>query len=85
MAPNNKLEKATYLAKGKIVGPETIEINKDGLIYTGLANGEVVSVDLAGNVKKIAIIGNLKDESICSKLTIMCYCLFINCSHFSCV
>lgn len=43
-----------------------MEITKDGLIYTGLATGEVVSVDMAGNVKRIALIGNVTDESICS-------------------
>lgn len=65
LAPNQKLAKAVYLAKGKVSGPETLEVSKDGLIYTGLSNGEVVSVDLEGNVKKIALIGDLKDESIC--------------------
>lgn len=43
-----------------------MEITKDGLIYTGLATGEVVTVDMAGNVKRIALIGNVTDESICS-------------------
>ena len=64
LAPNTKLEKATYLAKGKIRGPETVEVAPNGLIYTGLANGEVVSVDQSGSVRKIAIIGNVKDECI---------------------
>lgn len=71
LEPNGKLEKAIYLAKGKIRAPETVEVGPDGLIYTGLANGEVVSVDQSGNVRKIALIGNLKDESLCGRMIIL--------------
>lgn len=66
LAPNKKLENAVYLAKDRVKGPETLEISSDGLIYTGLFNGRVVSVDLDGNVKRIAVIG--KDDSLCSNL-----------------
>lgn len=42
------------------------EFSKDGLLYTGLATGEVVSVALDGSVRRIALIGNVTNESVCS-------------------
>ena len=54
------------MAKGKVIGPETLVITNDGLIYTGLANGQIVSVDMNGNVNEIALIGNVSNEMACS-------------------
>jgi hypothetical protein len=48
-------------------GPETLEITSDGTIYTGLANGQVVKIGLDGTVTKIAYIGNVDNETICSE------------------
>jgi hypothetical protein len=67
LAPNNRLQKATYLAENQIRGPETLQITSDGTIYTGLANGEVVSISLDGKITKIAFIGDVTNETICSK------------------
>jgi sugar lactone lactonase YvrE len=41
-APNHQLEKATLLAKGQLIGPETVDEDKNGFVYGGLADGRIV-------------------------------------------
>lgn len=65
---NYGLQDATYLAHKMIRGPETLEMTQDGIIYTGLANGQIVSIDTKNaNVKKIAQIGPETRPEICSR------------------
>jgi len=49
-----------------VTGPETIVFAPDGTMYTGLMNGQIVKVDVAGDVHKIAQIGEKMDSAICS-------------------
>ena len=67
LKPNNLLEKAKYIAHKKVTGPETIVFSNDGSMYTGLMNGQIVKVDVAGDIHKIVQMGEQNDENICSK------------------
>lgn len=44
LSPNTRLRSAQQLLKSRIVGPESIAVGADGVFYTGLANGKVISV-----------------------------------------
>ena len=67
LEPNNKLSLATYVAKGLIVGPETLAISEQGVIYTGLMNGDIISISPTGNIQKIVRLGDEISDEICSK------------------
>jgi sugar lactone lactonase YvrE len=41
LAPNDRLTRVTYIAKGKIDAPESITIAKDGTIYASAADGYI--------------------------------------------
>lgn len=58
---NEKLKKAKRIQQGVLVGPETIEFDKQGFFYTGLLNGQVVKVDSknTSNIELIAQMGTL--------------------------
>ena len=49
LKPNNLLSKTQYFAQKKIAGPESIAFDNNGLIYTGLANGQIVQIDKNGS------------------------------------
>ena len=58
------MQKANYLAKGKIRGPETILIIND-TIYTGLLNGQIVRINKDDSVQKVVQVGQ-QNKDICS-------------------
>src|SRR5271167_4606272 len=45
LAPNRLLESAELLAVGQVAGPEDLEIDRGGHIYTGTLDGRIVRVD----------------------------------------
>jgi sugar lactone lactonase YvrE len=45
LAPNAKLERARPLARGKIVGPESVTRGPDGKVYSGLLDGSIARID----------------------------------------
>jgi sugar lactone lactonase YvrE len=45
LAPNNLLESAELLALGQVAGPEDLEVDRSGNIYTGTLDGRIVRVD----------------------------------------
>jgi sugar lactone lactonase YvrE len=57
LAPNTKLREAEPLAVGKIVGPEDIETDAQGRIYTGLADGRIVRVTPEGQIEEFVSTG----------------------------
>ena len=66
LKPNEFLKNPEKLLEGKLHGPEHL-LNRDGAIFTGLENGDVVKI--VG--EKITVLGKfgklcceLKDESI---------------------
>jgi hypothetical protein len=61
---NNLLQRAEYLAKGKLIGPEDVLFH-NGTLYTGLANGQIVRVDKNGLVEKVLLTGDETKESFC--------------------
>jgi hypothetical protein len=66
LTQNFKLQNAVYFAKGKIKGPETILFINDTL-YTGLANGQLVTLDKDGNIDEIIIqSGSQTIEACCN-------------------
>lgn len=56
-APNDKLTRAELLATGKITGPEDVEIDSQGRVYGGLADGRIVRVLPDGTVEDFANTG----------------------------
>lgn len=46
LAPNTRLQRARLIARGKLVGPESIAIGKDGRLYTGTHDGRVLKIDV---------------------------------------
>jgi sugar lactone lactonase YvrE len=66
LAPNTLLASAKHLAYKNLQGPETIVFAQDGTLYTGLMNGQIVKVDLAGGVHKIVQIGQETNETLCN-------------------
>ncbi len=55
--PNDRLASAELIAAGKVDGPEDIEVDAEGRIFTGLADGRVVRIDTDGTVASLANTG----------------------------
>jgi hypothetical protein len=64
---NELLAKADYLAHNKIKGPETIVFDRNGSLYSGLSNGQIVRIDKNGQIEKIIQVGEEMDERVCGK------------------
>lgn len=45
MEPNDRLRDADRIAEGDVVGPEDVEVDDEGYIYAGTADGRVVRID----------------------------------------
>jgi len=58
LAPNTKLQEAAKLLEGKIAGPESITADRNGNIYTGLADGRIVKITKSGHLREIARTGH---------------------------
>lgn len=64
---NGLLINAKYIAHHKLHGPETIEFSKNGTMYTGLMNGQIVRIDLNDeSIHRVAQFGSQTNETICS-------------------
>jgi hypothetical protein len=80
---NNLLEKAEYLAKGKVFGPEDVLFH-NGALYTGLTNGQIVRVDKKGHVERVLMTGDETKESFCGKnfsvdlIYLIWFCIFVS-------
>lgn len=46
LEPNNLLSNAKWIAHKKVIGPECVAFGKDGLMYTGIKNGQIVRINL---------------------------------------
>ena len=66
LSVNTRLLNSVYIAENKLVGPETLAISKDGDIFTGLMNGDIVRIDKYGNINRITKIGQTTNDSFCS-------------------
>lgn len=72
LKPNNLLTQAQYIGKGKLQGPETIVFSRNGSMYTGLLNGQIVRIEHKDNeVHRVTQIGAQTIEKICSNLQII--------------
>jgi sugar lactone lactonase YvrE len=69
LAPNNLLESAELLALGHVAGPEDLDVDRSGNIYTGTLDGRIVRVESraqgdhvvpGGSVQHDAGAGNVK-------------------------
>ena len=56
-APNTILRNAEIIARGRLEGPEDVDVAADGSIVAGLANGDIVYVDTNENVRVVANTG----------------------------
>jgi hypothetical protein len=67
LKPNTLLQNAKYIGKSKISGAESLVFDKDGNIYTGLTNGQIVKIDKndRNSIKVIAHMGEETNEKIC--------------------
>ncbi len=57
LAPNDRLQSAEILAAGQVDGPEDVEVDAEGRIYAGTADGWVVRVERDGSVMQFAKTG----------------------------
>ncbi len=57
LAPNERLHSVEVLAAGKIDGPEDVEVDSQGAVYTGTADGRIVRVESDGQVTQLATTG----------------------------
>ena len=57
LAPNERLAKAELLAVGKVRGPEDVEVDADGNIFTGTDDGRIVRVATDDTVTVVATTG----------------------------
>jgi sugar lactone lactonase YvrE len=57
LAPNDRLQSAEILAQGQVDGPEDVEVDAEGRIYAGTADGWVVRVESDGSVTRFAKTG----------------------------
>jgi len=44
LKPNTILQTVSKIAPGKLIGPESFEVDRDGNVYTGLGDGRVVKI-----------------------------------------
>jgi len=57
MTPNYKLQKITRIGLNKLLGPESIELDKEGNIYTGLNDGRIMKITVSGDLVELARTG----------------------------
>ena len=57
LKPNTRLRSAEALAAGKLAGPEDIETDASGQVYTGLLDGRIVRISQAGAVHEFVNTG----------------------------
>lgn len=57
LAPNERLAGAGLLAQGKIAGPEDVDVDDQGRVYGGLADGRIVRILADGSVEDFANTG----------------------------
>jgi sugar lactone lactonase YvrE len=57
LAPNDRLASAEHIAAGKVLGPEDVELDTAGHIFTGTVDGRIVRVDPDGSVTTIVNTG----------------------------
>jgi len=55
--PNDRLASAEILAAGQVDGPEDVDVNEQGQIFTGTADGRVVRVDPDGKLTTLVNTG----------------------------
>jgi hypothetical protein len=79
LKPNTLLQNAKYIGHKRLIGPESIVFDKEGNIYTGLANGQIVKIDKndRNNIKVIAYMGEETNEKICGIILINLMNFFI--------
>jgi len=53
-APNRLLTSAQLIGKDKLSGPEDVEAGQNGLIITGLENGDIASINTKGEINILA-------------------------------
>ena len=57
LAPNQVLDRAELLARGRVNGPEDTEVDEQGRVYGGLADGTIVRIGSGGGVETFADTG----------------------------
>jgi len=57
LAPNDALKKAQRLADGKVIGPEDVDMDSAGRIYSGTQDGKIVRLDADGEPSVFASTG----------------------------
>jgi sugar lactone lactonase YvrE len=71
LAANKKLERAEkYHSERKLTGAESLALDINGRIYTGLLNGQIVKLEIFNSqiskIEKLAQIGPETNESLCN-------------------
>ncbi|XP_064606593.1 adipocyte plasma membrane-associated protein-like [Liolophura sinensis] len=71
LAPNFNLQKARKLFEGKVAGPESFAVDKNGKIYTGGSDGKIWGFQ-SGQIQLVAITG--KNHSNCGSFELEPVC-----------
>lgn len=62
MTPNTVLQNVEKIGTDKLPGPESIQIDSKGVIYTGLKDGRIVKVTKTGEVIELVRVGQKVDN-----------------------
>jgi len=57
LAPNDALKKAHRIANGRVIGPEDVDMDNEGRLYSGTQDGKIVRVDANGELSVFATTG----------------------------
>jgi hypothetical protein len=68
------------IGEKKLHGPETIVFTPEGVMYTGLLNGQIARIGLDGSIEKIVQMGEETNETLCSELSLKHRSLLFSCS-----
>ncbi|MBL0712236.1 MAG: SMP-30/gluconolactonase/LRE family protein [Desulfosarcina sp.] len=57
LAPNDKLKTAELIGRGQVVGAEDVDVDAQGRVYGGTADGRILRIDAQGRVETFADTG----------------------------
>ncbi len=68
LSPNNLLQKAQFIRANGLKGPESIEFDTEGNLYTGLSSGRIVRLNSNNPslIDRIYYTGEETNQDICS-------------------
>ena len=70
LSPNNLLQKAYFIRAYGLKGPESIEFDNEGNLYTGLSSGKIVRLNKNNRscIDRVYYTGEETNQNICSMI-----------------